>query len=182
MAMVFPRGTDPAWIPEQRGPPPLKQHLSLQGSCTAVCVLAQSLHHQSPESTRLPCCLATTVSPPQALHTDVTGLTMHTRALQLQQQRTPGILGFFLQLYIFFRETTKKPLPSSGEQCPPRSTQGSTMTKYITTRAPGKLQPQNIHSTCAHSPEGTIQVKLTPISIFSMTNNLHKHQQQIPGC
>lgn len=45
------------------------------------------------ESTRLLWRLATTVSPPQGLHTDVTGLTAHTRELQLEQQRVPGILG-----------------------------------------------------------------------------------------
>lgn len=101
LAVVFLRGTDQAWIPEQRGPCSSKAaHLSLKGLDTAVRVFAQILHQQSQHQGcsgiwPLHC------HQPQGLHMDVTGLTVHTRELQLQQQRVPAILGLFLQCTSF---------------------------------------------------------------------------------
>lgn len=87
-------------------------------------------------------------------------------------------LGLFLQ-HISFRSSSERQARSHlhpwesdvlpRAQVPAHS---SIRTKYVTTRAPGKLQPQNNQSTHAHSPEGTMQVEFTPISIFSMINNL----------
>lgn len=172
--MVFPRGTDPAWIPEQRGPVPLMQHLR---ACTQQFL---SLHKSS--TTRVQSqqgCSA--VWPPQGHHpklcTRMSPAWPRTPAPTAEDFWHPGAVLAAHQLWTFFRETTKKPLSSSGERCPPRSagpsTQRTTRTKPVTTCALGKLQPQNNQCTCAHFPEGIIQVKFTPISIFSMPNNLH---------
>lgn len=113
--MVFPTGTDPAWIPEQRGPVPLTQQLR---ACRQ-----QFLSLHKPSTTRkLRVNRAAllfghlSVTTPSAAH----GCHQPDHAHQLQK-RIPDILVLFLQCTSFGSslETTKKPLSSSGSDVLP---------------------------------------------------------------
>lgn len=72
LVMALLKGTDPAWVPNQRGHVPLTQHFSLEGLYRAVYVASRSTLQSlptselfSPESVSLFWYLAAVKSPPE---------------------------------------------------------------------------------------------------------------------
>lgn len=101
--MAFPRGTDPA-IGSQSNVALFLQHSTWGLIHCSSCLCINPPPPESPESTGLLCCLATSVSPYPKLCTQMSPAWPRTPAPAAEDSWHPGVVLAVHQLWIFFRD------------------------------------------------------------------------------